>query len=109
MSEKLLGSFEELVLLAIMKLGDEAYGSPIRRALEEALGSEVSVGALYTTLERLEEKGFVSSRQGDATKQRGGRPKCYYRVEGTGLAALTRTKGARSKMTGDVPILGGLA
>lgn len=66
-----LGEFEELVLLAILKLSEEeAYGVKIRQALEEA-GRPTSIGALYTTTERLEEKGFVRSRQGDATPVRG--------------------------------------
>ncbi|HLK59935.1 MAG TPA: helix-turn-helix transcriptional regulator [Chthonomonadaceae bacterium] len=84
----LLGSFEEIVLLAIRHLGDNAYGVPIRQAVEEATKRSTSVGALYTTLERLEEKEFISSYQGEATRERGGRAKRYFRLEGAGIQAL---------------------
>jgi DNA-binding PadR family transcriptional regulator len=100
MTEKFsaLGSFEELVLLAILNLDKEAYGSPIRRKLEEATEKTVSVGALYTTLDRLEEKGFISSRQGEATAERGNKVKRYYKVEGAGKAALKEAARVRSRV-----------
>jgi PadR family transcriptional regulator PadR len=94
----IIGNFEELILLAILKLGNESYGVPIRHALGEALQKEVSAGALYTTLERLEQKGYVSSWQGEPSSERGGRAKRYYKVEGAGMAALSDAERARSAM-----------
>lgn len=84
-----LGVFEEIVLLAVMKLGkNSAYGVPISEAIEEATGKRVSTGALYVTLARLEEKGFISSEVGEATKERGGRAKKYYQIENAGRQAI---------------------
>jgi len=93
-----LGSFEEIVLLAILCLTD-AYGATIRQKVEEALGKSVSIGAIYATLDRLERKGFVTSWQGEATAQRGGRSKRYFRVEGLGAQALEATERARAKLS----------
>jgi len=84
-----LGVFEEIVLLAVMKLGkSQAYGVPIMEAIEEATKKRVSTGALYVTLARLEERGFISSEVGEATKERGGRAKKYYQIENAGRQAL---------------------
>ena len=83
-----LGEFEHLVLLSLVRLGDKAYGVPIRQELSERTGRDVSVGAVYTTLERMEKKGFVSSRQGEPTAERGGRAKKYFRIEAAGQLAL---------------------
>jgi DNA-binding PadR family transcriptional regulator len=91
-----LGGFEELVLLAIMKLGANAYGVPISEAIEEATGKRVSTGALYTTLQRLEEKGFISSKMGEATPERGGRAKKYFAIEVGGRQALKSSKEVRA-------------
>ena len=82
-----LGEFEQLVLLALLRLGDEAYAVTIRREIAERTGRDVSIGAIYATLDRLEQKGFVSSRRGDPTPERGGRAKRYFRIEATGLRA----------------------
>ena len=109
MGEKinLLGSFEEIVLMAIRHLGENnAYGVPIRQAVEEATKRSTSVGALYTTLERLEEKGYISSRQGEATPERGGRAKRYFRLEGAGVQALTDAEMSRRHF--GLPSLNGL-
>ena len=92
--EKFLGEFEQFLLLAIMRLGDNAYGSTIRQLLAETVGRDVTIGALYTTLERLDKKGLVDSRLGEATAERGGRAKKFYRVTGRGEAALRRSKAA---------------
>jgi len=97
MNRRFLGEFEELVLLAILKLGEQkAYGVPIAELIEDATGKRVSVGALYTTLGRLETKGFIQSIMGEATAERGGRAKRYYRVEGAGKMALNAAGEARS-------------
>lgn len=97
-SRDYIGEFEEMVLLAIFSLKDNAYGVPIREALEEATGRTVSVGALYATLNRLEEKGLISSNPGEATPERGGRAKRYFTVEGRGLAALSEVEAARRRL-----------
>jgi PadR family transcriptional regulator, regulatory protein PadR len=93
-----LGSFEEIVLLAVIRLGDNAYGVTISRAIGEATGKEPSIGAIYTTLERLEEKGFVSPRQGEPTPERGGRAKRYYSVTGAGQRVLDQAEWTRSRL-----------
>lgn len=97
-SNDYIGEFEELVLLAILKLSDNAYGVPIREVLEEATSRTISVGALYATLNRLEEKGLVSTKVGDATPERGGRAKRYFRVEGSGMRALREAEAARRNL-----------
>jgi len=84
-----LGEFEQMVLLAILRQGEDAYGVTIRAELKVCTGREPAPGALYTTLDRLEEKGLVRSRLGDPTPQRGGRAKRYFEVTGTGLKAVT--------------------
>ena len=90
----MIGGLEQIVLLATMHLGDEAYAVTIRRELEARAGRNVSRGALYTVLERLESKGLLASRMGDPTPERGGRPKRYYRVTPSGIAALKGSKKA---------------
>lgn len=83
-----LGSFEQLVLFSVVRLGENAYGVTIREMLEERTGRVVSSGAIYTALARLEERGLVSSRVGEPTPGRAGRPPKYYRVEPAGARAL---------------------
>src|SRR2546427_1107757 len=75
-----LGNFELMVMLALIRLGENAYGVPICRELEERSGREVAVGSVYAALERLEDKGFMASEVGGATPVRGGRAKRYFRV-----------------------------
>ena len=99
MGRNALGEFEQAVLLAINRLGPNgAYGVPIRRDLSERLGRDVSVGAIYTTLERLEGKGFVFSWTGGATAERGGRAKRFYRIEAPGLRALEAARVVTSNL-----------
>jgi PadR family transcriptional regulator, regulatory protein PadR len=93
-----LGNFEEITLLAIIKIGENAYGAPIRQLMEEVMGRSVSAGALYTTLDRLMQKGYISSRQGERTPERGGKAKRYYKVEGAGIAALDDARRIRSEI-----------
>ena len=81
----MLGEFEYLLLSAAARLGHEAYGAAIRQEVETATGSRCSIGALYTTLDRLEAKGFVTTRMGDPTPQRGGRPKRMVRITAKGI------------------------
>jgi DNA-binding PadR family transcriptional regulator len=93
-----IGEFEELVLLAIVSLGKEAYGVRINDAIEEATSRSISLGALYTTLSRLEEKGLISSWMGEATRARGGRAKKYYKIEAPAKLALNRAEQSRRRL-----------
>lgn len=92
MPRYLMGEFERLVLLALIRLNDRAYGVAIRQHLSEVVGRDVSIGAVYTTLQRLEEKGYVSSFLGEVTAARGGRAKRFFRIEAPGADALNRTE-----------------
>ena len=83
-----LGEFEQLVLLAVMRLAGEAYAVPIRQEIEERTSRSVARGALYVTLDRLEEKGYLKSWLADATAERGGRAKRFYEVRPAGAKAL---------------------
>lgn len=83
-----LGEFEQITLLALLRLEPAAYGASIRREIEERAGRAVMLGAVYTTLDRLERKGLVSSWMGDPTPERGGRRKKLYRLEPAGAEAL---------------------
>lgn len=96
--EKFLGEFEQFLLLAILRLADNAYGSTIRQLLAESINRDVTIGALYTTLERLEKKGLVESKMGESTSERGGRAKKYFKVSAQGQTALRRSKQALSNM-----------
>jgi len=99
MTSKYLGSFEEVVLLAVCQLGEIAYGAKIRQAVAAAIGRDVSIGAVYATLDRLERKLYLKSWQGEATPERGGRAKRYFKVEGAGVRALHDTAAARNRLT----------
>ncbi len=83
-----LGEFEQLVLLAVMRLRGEAYAVPIRQEIEDRTLRSVARGALYVTLDRLEEKGYLKSWLADATAERGGRAKRFYEVKPAGAKAL---------------------
>ena len=87
-----LGEFEQVVLLAILRVGEAAYGVSIREEITACTEREPSPGALYTTLDRLEERGFVTSRFGDPTPQRGGRAKRFFQVTTKGTGALARVQ-----------------
>ena len=93
-----LGEFEQLILLAILRLRDDAYGVTIRAELAKRAGRNVAPGAMYTALERLETKGLVKSRMSDPTPQRGGRAKRLVRVTAAGMKALTRAVGAYERL-----------
>ena len=86
------GEFEMVVMLALLHLGDRAYGMTIRLEIEERTGRSVSIGAVYTTLRRLQRKGFVSSQLGEPSPSRGGRAKKYFTLEPEGLEALRRSR-----------------
>ena len=86
--KRLLGGFENLLLLAILRLDDRAYGVSIRQELIDRAEKDVAIGAIYTGLDRLEQKGFVKSWSGEPTPERGGRAKKFYRLTAQGKKAL---------------------
>jgi PadR family transcriptional regulator PadR len=98
-----LGEFELMVMLALIRLGDDAYGVPISREIEVSSGREVSLGSVYATLERLEEKDLVSSRLGDPTPERGGRAKRYFQVTPKGSREIRKTRRALVSLWEDLP------
>ena len=87
-----LGEFEQMVLLAMLRLDDEAYGVPITEEIERRTGRSVAPASVYVTLRRLEKKGLVSSWLGDPLPERGGKPRRYARVEPAGLEALRESR-----------------
>ena len=93
-----LGEFEQVVLLAILRLDDAAYGVTIRREIAERTDRDPSPGALYTTLDRMEEKGLVTSSYGDPTAERGGRAKRYFAVTKDGVRAVARAQRAYQRL-----------
>lgn len=93
-----LGEFEQIVMLAVLRLGDGAYGVPIRNDIEQRTGRRVTVGALYATLDRLEAKGLLHSWFADPTPQRGGRSKRYFQLMPQGMRALADSKNALDTM-----------
>jgi len=93
-----LGEFEQIVLIALLRLDNEAYGMSVRREIQERTGRSVSIGAVYATLERLEAKSYVSSFVGDATAERGGRAKRFFRIESDGKRALKDSQDTLRKM-----------
>src|SRR5271169_5135181 len=98
-----LGEFELTILLAVIHLGDEAYGVPISRELEAHRGRDVSVGSVYAALERLEGKGLVASSLGDPTPERGGKAKRYFRVTREGLRQVHDTRRVLKQMWRTLP------
>ncbi len=86
-----LGEFELMLLLAIVRLGDDAYGVTIRRAIQDQTGRNVSAGAVYTTLGRLEVRGLVSSREGETAPERTGMRRRYYKVRTEGARQIQRS------------------
>ena len=94
MNREVLGIFEFQLLSTLTGGRNDRYGAQIQVDLSERLGKEVSIGAVYTTLERLEKKGFVSSKWGEATAARGGRKKRYYEISAPGIKALERSQAA---------------
>ena len=102
-----LGEFEQIVLLAILRLDNNAYGVTIRQEIAERTGREPAPGALYTTLDRMEEKGIVHSRLGDPTPQRGGRPKRYFALTKAGREALVSAQQAYRSLLDGLELLGG--
>jgi len=98
MTKRSLGEFEQLVLLAILRVGDDAYAVPVIAEIELQTGRKVSHAAVYIALRRLEEKGFVISHLAEATAERGGRGKRYYEVESAAHSLLEESRNALMRM-----------
>jgi len=104
MSRESVGHFELLVLLALLRHGDEAYGVPIARAIEHSTGKPVILASVYNTLERLEEKGLVGSTIGQPTPERGGRAKRYFSITAAGLKEVKAAKKALTVLWRGIPV-----
>jgi PadR family transcriptional regulator, regulatory protein PadR len=102
-----LGEFEHIVILALLRLSDRAYGVTVRQEIESRIGREVSIGAIYATLDRLEAKGYAKSYLGDPTPERGGRSKRFFHVTTKGITAVNRTHSALKNMTEGLRLAGG--
>jgi PadR family transcriptional regulator, regulatory protein PadR len=98
-----LGEFEQLVLLALLRLGDEAYGMAVRREIEARAERAVSIGAVYATLDRLESKGLVRSRIDGGSEDRGGRMRKCFTLTGAGARSLERSQHALRRMLAGLP------
>lgn len=98
-----LGEFEEIVLLTVGVLFGDAYGVSIKLAIEEKLNRSVSVGALQSALKRLEQKGYISSKEGESTGERGGRPKRYFELTASGKDAIEHAREVRNSLYNDIP------
>lgn len=102
-----LGEFEQIVMLAILRLRDNAYGMKIRQEIKDVASRNASLGAVYTTLERLEDKGLLASWIGEVTEPRAGRAKKYFKVTAAGTTALNASlRATESLKSGLEPILG---
>src|SRR5580692_11661650 len=102
-----LGEFELMILLTLIRLGDNAYGVPISKELFDRTGREVALGSVYAALDRLERKGFVSSAFGDPTPARGGRAKRYFRTTSSGLREVEVARTALTNLWQGLPRLVG--
>lgn len=101
-----LGEFEQLVMLALMRLQGSAYGMSVRREIAVRTGREIAIGAVYATLDRLEAKAMVTSKAGEATEERGGRAKRMFVPTPSGLAALQASREAVVRMTEGLDLKG---
>jgi DNA-binding PadR family transcriptional regulator len=104
-----LGEFEHIVILALLRLGDRAYGVTVRQEIEARTGREASIGAIYATLDRLENKGYVKSQLGEPTPERGGRSKRFFRITAKGMSAVNRTQRALRNMIQGLDLSGSRA
>jgi len=104
MNDLSLSEFEQLVLLALMRLGTDAYGVSICADIAERTRRDVSLGAIYKSLDRLEDRGFVTSRMGDPTPERGGRRKKHYRIAAVGQRAVKQSLETLRRMTEGVEL-----
>jgi DNA-binding PadR family transcriptional regulator len=102
-----LGEFELILLLTILRLGDDAYGVPLSRELSQLRGRDVSIGSVYAALDRLELKGLISSSLGESSPERGGRAKRYFRVTADGLLSVQETRRVLTKLWKVLPSIRG--
>jgi len=102
-----LGNFDLMLLLALQRLGEGAYGVTIAKELEEKTGREVVVASVYATLERLQERGLVVSRLGESTPERGGRAKRYFRITGAGVREVREARRSLMNLWKGLPQLKG--
>jgi PadR family transcriptional regulator len=107
MKHRDISNFELMVMLTLIRLGDNAYGVPISQEIEKRSGREVAIGSVYAALERLEGKGLVASELGEATAERGGRAKRYFHVTAKGLKEVRETQSALMKLWQGLPELQG--
>lgn len=98
-----LGEFEEVVMLTVGVLYGNAYGVSIKKEIEERLKRKVSVGALQSALKRLEDKGYLLSREGESTSERGGRPKRYFDIAALGKRAIEEARETRNELYSAIP------
>ena len=98
-----LGEFEEVVILTIAVLHNDAYGVSIKDEIESRMDRSVSMGALHTALVRLEDKGYIKSRDGEATSERAGRPKKYFEITALGKKAMAYSKSTRDELWRAIP------
>ncbi len=103
MKKSHLGEFEEIVMLTIGVLFNEAYGVAIKKEIEQRLSRSVSMGALHTALVRLEDKGYIKSRDGEATAERAGRPKKYFQITASGKEAMEHSRDIRNELWKAIP------
>lgn len=102
---KFLSRPEELILISVWRLGNEAYCVPIRQSISEMSGKEWSFGAIYVPLNRLEKKGFLKSTLGTPTSKRGGRSKRYYTLTKRGMFALSEVQKLNETVWTGVPVI----
>src|SRR6186997_3264585 len=102
-----ISNFELMVMLALIRLGDDAYGVPISQEIEEQSGHDVAMGSVYAALERLQDRGFVSSSIGEPTPERGGRAKKYFKVTGKGMKVVQETQQTLTRLWKGLPKLQG--
>jgi DNA-binding PadR family transcriptional regulator len=99
-----LGEFEHIVLLALLRLGEGAYGAVVRMEIEEVTGRSPAIGAVHATLERLERKGLVTSWIGEPTAERGGKAKRHFKIEAAGFAALKSARATLDRLHAGVSL-----
>src|SRR5580658_4417610 len=98
-----LGEFEYLVMLAVLRLADDAYGMRVRQEIASRTGRDVTIGAVYATLERLADKGLLSASMSDPTPERGGRAKRSFKLTGAGMKAVNRARQDLAAMLEGLP------
>jgi DNA-binding PadR family transcriptional regulator len=101
-----LGEFEQVVLLAVVRLGDDAYGTNIRREIEARTARRVTIGAIYVTLDRLTEKGYVRAREGAPSAERSGRARRFFNLTPAGVAALEAVRELQARMWAGIRLKG---